>query len=137
MKLIDKQHKHPPFDAPAGMAESLISAGTAERYVEPTPKKLAPSSSWRVVEDPMYANDGVHTYRCYILATCSTCGGAMRAAGPTAHRTQTFRHCGVNEEVPQDIRREYERILRQPVDRVEEKQRKRQERPGLLVPANW
>ena len=32
MRLIDKEHKHPAFDAPSGMAAALLATGTVEVY---------------------------------------------------------------------------------------------------------
>lgn len=137
MKLVDKQHLHPPFDVPSGQAEALLATGTVERYEEPRPRKLPPDTQWSVSREPMYASDGVHVYRAVIVAHCRTCASAARFAGPTAHKTQRFRHCGISEEVPHEIGKQYEAILREPVERAEEKAARRKERHGQLVPVNW
>jgi len=137
MKLVDKSRKHPPFDAPSGLAEALIAAGTAEKYEEPAPKKLPPDTEWRVVREPMRCNDGVSFNSSYISARCHTCQQAIQMSGPTCHRTQQFRHCGIAESVPDNIAREYTKALREPLERHEEKITRRQERERQPVPANW
>lgn len=137
MKLIDKKHENAPFDVPAGLALALLATGTVEKYTDPEPKRPAPDSSWKVVREPMLCNDGANSNPCYIFARCASCQQTIQMSGPTVHRTQVFRHCGIAEPVPEEIAREYVKALREPRERQDHKIAKRQERERQQIPARW
>jgi len=77
----------------------MIQAGIAQPYVEAAPARL-PDAKWAV---SVWSIDK----QPYIAASCSSCGNRVQFTGPTAHRTQQFRHCGVSENAPEHIQEQY------------------------------
>jgi hypothetical protein len=90
-----------PFEVARGLAEILIAEGKVHAYSEPVAKKI-PDAKFGLNRDQY---DGEP----YITATCTGCDNRTRFTGPTAHKTQVFRHCGVTDRIPQDIAEQYER----------------------------
>ena len=90
-----------PFEIARGLAEILIAEGKVHAYAEPVAKKN-PDAKFGF-------NRCQYDGEPYITATCKGCDNRTRFTGPTAHRTQVFRHCGVTDRIPQDIAAEYER----------------------------
>lgn len=88
-----------PFDKPRPEAEAMIKAGIAKPWVE-VPSVRVPVSFWGV------GNRDVDNQP-YISASCNNCGNKVQFTGPTAHRTQQFRHCGVAENAPEHLQEEY------------------------------
>jgi hypothetical protein len=101
MKIINLLPNAQPYDVPRQHAEGLIAAGIAKAYVEPVAKKI-PNAKFGLHLD-QYEGEP------YITATCTGCDNRTRFTGPTAHKTQVFRHCGVTDRIPQDIAEQYER----------------------------
>ena len=101
MKIINLLPNAQPYDLPKQQAEGMIAAGIAKAYVAPA-RKFNPNAKFGLNR---YNYDG----QPYIIASCSSCGNSTHMYGPTAHTTQSFRHCGVTESIPKDIAAEYER----------------------------
>jgi hypothetical protein len=104
MKLQDVEHKHPPFDVAAGLAASLLATGKCVKFVKPEPPKLFANTKWVTRRGPR-VEDYEHAPE--IVYSCSSCGNRGHMTGPTAHRTQVFRHCHTVEAVPEDVRKRY------------------------------
>jgi hypothetical protein len=88
-----------PFHKPRPEAEAMIQAGIAQPFVEAAPARL-PDAKWAVSVRSIDKQP-------YIAASCSSCGNRVQFTGPTAHRTQQFRHCGVSENAPEHIQEQY------------------------------
>jgi hypothetical protein len=88
-----------PFDKSRPEAEAMIEAGIAKPFVAVAPARV-PDAKWAV---NVWASDK----QPYIAASCNACGNRVQFTGPTAHRTQQFRHCGVAENAPSHIQEEY------------------------------
>jgi hypothetical protein len=88
-----------PFNKPRAEAEAMIAAGIAVAYVEPAsvrrPDAQFAVHVWSLDKQP------------YIGASCSGCGNKAQFSGPNAHKTQVFRHCGVTNQIPEDVAAEY------------------------------
>jgi hypothetical protein len=103
MKIVDVAEQHPPFDVPSGLAESLIAAGTHKQFISSKPKTIQ-RLTWRAcrgarIEDVLDAP--------FIAYKCDGCGNNGQMSGPTCHRTQTVRCCGVSTKVPDGIAKQF------------------------------
>jgi hypothetical protein len=84
-----------PFNKPKAEAEAMIAAGLAFKYVEPVPVRT-PKAHFTVQILPQSKEP-------YIAASCSGCSNKVQFHGPTAHKTQVFRHCGITDAVPERV----------------------------------
>src|SRR5712671_5788793 len=104
MKVIDVAEKHPAFDIPNGLGQSLIAAGTHKLFVPVAHLFKPANTTWWVtrghqLEDVEFSPE--------IRFRCDTCNSGIGVmSGPTA-QTQKFTHCRIHEDVPQDIQRQY------------------------------
>ena len=103
MKLVDVAEQHPPFDVPSGLAAGLIAAGTHKQYVSNKPKTVQ-RLTWRAcrgarIEDVFDAP--------FITYKCDGCGNSGQISGPSCHKTQVVRCCGVSTKVPDDIAKQF------------------------------
>ena len=103
MKVQAKQGDRSVFDLDANVARALIASGTHVEYKPVEPVRV-PNTTWATGWIP--AQLGIPREP-VITATCTTCSGAQRMTGPTAHKTQKFLHCGVTESVPRHIAAQY------------------------------
>lgn len=106
------------FDFEANIARAFIASGTHIAYVDPKPVRV-PNTTWKVVWLP--AQQFIPREPA-ITAECKSCDGKILITGPNAHRTQSFRHCGVTEPIPRHIAAQYAGVRTQMAD--EEKTRK-------------
>jgi hypothetical protein len=91
------------FHIDSGLAEILFLWSNCPIEKVPEPKRV-PKTTWGV--EPT-------AYGPYIQGRCASCGDVFRAMGPTAHKSQKFGHCGVQEPIPADIAAAYERLLKE------------------------
>ena len=99
MKLVYPSSPNLPFDKSRQEGQAMIAAGIAKPWVAVAPARI-PDSKWAV-------NVWSIDKQPYIAASCGSCGNKVQFSGPTAHRTQQFRHCGVAENAPEHIQEEY------------------------------
>jgi hypothetical protein len=100
MRLVDKLHKHPPFDCASGMASALLATGTVEVYKEPE-KPISHVIKF-VAREGAVVDDGrlppeIHWH-------CSICGPGQ-FQGPNSHKQNVYHHPpkGFVQEVPSDV----------------------------------
>jgi hypothetical protein len=99
MKIFYEGTPEVPFNKPRAEAEAMIAAGIAFKYVEPIPVRKPDANFavqvWSLDNQP------------FIAASCNGCGNKAQFSGPTAHRTQVFRHCGITDAIPEDVAADY------------------------------
>jgi hypothetical protein len=88
-----------PFNKPRAEAQAMVAAGIAFKYVEPSPVRM-PDAQF-AVQIATFDNEP------FITASCSGCSNKARFTGPTCHKTQVFRHCGITDQIPEDIAEHY------------------------------
>ena len=126
MKVQAKQGSKEVFDIDGKIARALIAAGTHVEYIAPEPVRV-PCTTWAAGWLP--AQLGIPREPA-ITAKCTTCSGAATLTGPTAHRTQVFRHCGVVENIPRDVSAQYAGMRKQ----MAEDEKARIDRARVKVP---
>jgi hypothetical protein len=99
MKIYYAGTPEVPFNKPRAEAEAMIASGIAFAYIEPQPVRTPDAhfavQIWKIGNQP------------YIAASCNGCGNKAQFSGPSAHRTQVFRHCGVTDAIPEHIAEDY------------------------------
>ncbi len=115
------------FHLPTGVGKAMVRMGLAEEVVIKTfPEQVAhdrrqrflsgdiynknPNTTW-TVRDGEIAEDVL--YPPVVAAVCSTCKKTCQMTGPKSVQDGKFLHCHVQESVPERIRKEYERRLKQ------------------------
>jgi hypothetical protein len=101
MKIFYAGSPEVPFNKPRAEAEAMIASGIAFLYVEPAPVRK-PDAQFAV---QIWSNNNEP----YVAASCNGCGNKAQFSGPSAHRTQVFRHCGITDQIPEDVAAEYVR----------------------------
>src|SRR6267142_2753754 len=89
---------------PNDIGRALIDAKLAVE-VKP-PAKPVPNTTWEVRQglNPEHGP--------YLAAHCSTCGQNACSGGPKTSQTMKFLHCGIVENVPQYVARNYDKQYR-------------------------
>jgi hypothetical protein len=100
MKIYYAGTPEVPFNKPRAEAEAMISAGIAFAYVALAPPVRKPDAQFAVHRTTLSKQP-------FIAASCNSCGSKAQFTGPTAHKTQFFRHCGVTDAVPEHIAEQY------------------------------
>jgi hypothetical protein len=97
MRVFDTKNPADLFDIPRGLAEYLfeVSDGRIQKYAPPRSTKLVADTEWQVAK---YVFDG----QPYITGKCRSCKGDINISGKG--ETARFFHCGIQEEVPEDIK---------------------------------
>jgi hypothetical protein len=115
------------FHVPTGIGKAMIHMGLAEEVVIRTfaeqinhdrKQRLLsgsistknPNTTW-TVRDGEIAEDVL--YPPIVAALCSTCKKTCQMTGPKSVQNGKFLHCHVQESVPEHIRKEYERRIKQ------------------------
>ena len=104
MRLIDKEHKHPPFDCASGMAAALLATGAVEVYKDPTPS-VKHITNFAVREGDRVEDTILPPF---IAWHCSVCGPG-RISGKEAHKGKV-NHVPPNgfvQEIPADVQRDF------------------------------
>jgi hypothetical protein len=104
MKLVDVEEKHEPFDCASGMAAGLLATGNFKQYIPPEKPQRTQDLSLAAKQGTRF--EGIWDSP-FIVFHCKTCGNTGTMSGPTCHKTQTVRCCGVNTPVPEYIAQEY------------------------------
>jgi hypothetical protein len=104
MKLHLKNNPAEVFDAPRGIALALIAAGVAE---EPKPKVVVREVRWVLCKGTLTENEY------YIKVSCPTCHHNASIFGHVDGRVPPFRHCGGENECPEDISDQFFKYLAQ------------------------
>jgi len=87
-----------------GRALLAIKDSPVEIPTPPKPKPFFPRTTWSIEQ-------GLITGTPAIYAHCATCSKNAHITGRTAHLTQKFAHCGVQENVPPDMAQAWEKVL--------------------------
>jgi hypothetical protein len=103
MKIYYAGTPEVPFNKPRAEAEAMIAAGIAFAYVAPAPPARKPDAQFAV-------HRTTRSKQPFIAASCNSCGSKAQFTGPTAHKTQVFRHCGVTDAVPEHIAEQYAKL---------------------------
>lgn len=105
MKLVLKRNGE-LFDVPRDIGRALL--GITDQLVEYTEPPAAP----RVAASAWHVTRGTYNPEPILVVRCSSCNQSANFMGPTAHRTQHFSHCGLNEKPPKHVASEFERAAR-------------------------
>lgn len=110
MKLIDVKELHEPFDCASGMAEGLLATGNFKQFIVPDKPKPIQRLTWRVhrgarIQDVLDAP--------FITYRCEACSNAGTITGPTCHKTQVVRCCGVTTRVPDDVAAQFANLRKE------------------------
>ena len=100
------------FHVEATLGAILCELGLATQPTVDPVRIGPPQTSWSVGRSDQ-------TGELWITAKCATCRLSTDFAGPTAHKSQRFSHCRVNESVPLEIAEQYEKLLRKKAPAVE------------------
>jgi hypothetical protein len=103
MKIFYAGTPEVPFNKPRAEAEAMIAAGIAFAYVAPAAPVREPDAQFAVHRTTLSKQP-------FIAASCNSCGSKAQFTGPTAHKTQVFRHCGVTDSIPEHIAEEYAKL---------------------------
>ena len=103
MRIVNLDGNTPPYDVASGLGQALIQSKVAKLY-EPPRLERSPNTAWLVV-DGSRVDD--YQYPPEIAFSCSSCGNKGRSSGPTVEQSQKFSHCGIHEQVPAAIKKEF------------------------------